>query len=219
MSAIGKKILAVMEGIEKVSKDKKNSFHNYNYASDEAIVGAIREVLIKNGLIVTPSQLECHQTGELTTLAIEYTLLDVDSGEKIVSKVYGQGQDKGDKGVYKAATGAEKYFLLKTFLIPTTDDPEANGYRKPLSSADATSEHSESHKSEENVVTPSGIKAFKSKKGTTYYKMMDQEGVNYTIFDEAVAHIAKKQAELGKPVKIQFESDKFGLKINHLTAL
>jgi hypothetical protein len=29
-----------------------------------------------------------------------------------------------DKGVYKALTGSEKYFLMKAFLIPTGDDPE-----------------------------------------------------------------------------------------------
>jgi hypothetical protein len=36
----------------------------------------------------------------------------------------GEGQDAGDKAVYKAMTGALKYCLLKTFLIPTGDDPE-----------------------------------------------------------------------------------------------
>ena len=30
----------------------------------------------------------------------------------------------GDKGVYKAITGAVKYIFMKNFLIPTGDDPE-----------------------------------------------------------------------------------------------
>ena len=38
----------------------------------------------------------------------------------------GAGDDGADKGLYKAYTGAVKYFLMKTFLIPTGDDPEAD---------------------------------------------------------------------------------------------
>lgn len=36
----------------------------------------------------------------------------------------GEGMDTGDKAIYKAITGAQKYVLMKTFLIPTGDDPE-----------------------------------------------------------------------------------------------
>lgn len=34
----------------------------------------------------------------------------------------------GDKGIYKAYTGGLKYALLSLFLIPTTDDPERDGF-------------------------------------------------------------------------------------------
>jgi len=45
----------------------------------------------------------------------------------------GQGADKGDKGVYKAITGAKKYFIANLFLIPTDDDPEGNDdYEKQM---------------------------------------------------------------------------------------
>ena len=36
----------------------------------------------------------------------------------------GEGLDRGDKAGYKAYTGAVKYFLANTFLVPTGDDPE-----------------------------------------------------------------------------------------------
>ncbi len=124
MKNIALKILEVMKDVKSVIKDGKNSFHGYKYVTDAAIVTAIRKELIKNRLIVIPNQIECSNEGDITTLKIQYTLLDVDSGESIISNVYGQGQDKGDKKVYKTATGAEKYFLLKVFLIPTDDDPE-----------------------------------------------------------------------------------------------
>ena len=34
------------------------------------------------------------------------------------------GADTGDKALYKAYTSGVKYFLLKTFLLPTDDDVE-----------------------------------------------------------------------------------------------
>lgn len=137
---IHSKILLVMEGMGNIAKDKKNSFHNYSYVSDEAIVTKLRIQLIKHGLVVLPHQKSCTMTtikdakGQdtfLTTLEVEYTLVDIHSKETIKSSSFGYGKDKEDKGVYKAATGAEKYFLLKTFLIPTGDDPEADNGREP----------------------------------------------------------------------------------------
>jgi hypothetical protein len=54
-----------------------------------------------------------------------FTWYDTETGESLVVEWAGSGSDKGDKGLYKAMTGAEKYVLLKTFLVPTGDDPEA----------------------------------------------------------------------------------------------
>ena len=51
-------------------------------------------------------------------------------GNCIEFKCSGSGNDRsrsgavGDKGIYKAITGANKYALLKTFLLETGDDPE-----------------------------------------------------------------------------------------------
>lgn len=38
----------------------------------------------------------------------------------------GYGDDAGDKGIYKALTGAVKYALMKQFLVSTGDDPEGD---------------------------------------------------------------------------------------------
>lgn len=146
-TSLAAKILAVMTAVDRIAKDKRNDFHKYDYASDEAVVSALRQAFIANRIIVYPKQVGCVREGDITSLQVAYHIVDVDSGEKEIVPAFGQGQDKGDKGVYKAATGAEKYFLLKTFLIPTGDDPEAtngdgqatkpkqmgNGYSKPPS--------------------------------------------------------------------------------------
>ena len=41
--------------------------------------------------------------------------------------IYGEGIDKGDKALYKAYTGAIKYYLANTFLIATGNEPENDG--------------------------------------------------------------------------------------------
>jgi hypothetical protein len=61
---------------------------------------------------------------------MEYTLIhkDGDIWPSVICAA-GQGGDKnkngvGDKGLYKAITGANKYLLFKLFQIETGDDPE-----------------------------------------------------------------------------------------------
>lgn len=141
MKAIGKKILAVMKEVGPIAKDSRNEFHKYDYVSDAAVVRAMRDALINNGLVLIPSHSETRNiptSPELTRLVIEYTLIDVDSGESIKSFAMGDGADKGDKGIYKAMTGAEKYYLTKTFLIPTEDDPENDKKAKPAPARPST---------------------------------------------------------------------------------
>jgi ERF superfamily len=60
----------------------------------------------------------------VTEVEAQITLIDLDSGESKIYNFFGQGQDKGDKGIYKAYTGLQKYFFMKNFLISTGDDPE-----------------------------------------------------------------------------------------------
>jgi ribosomal protein L37AE/L43A len=67
----------------------------------------------------------------LTTLTMTFTFLDGDSGQELTRPWAGAGTDKEDKGLYKAMTGGEKYFLLKTFLMPTGDDPEKDDDKAP----------------------------------------------------------------------------------------
>ena len=60
----------------------------------------------------------------LTRVVMTYTFMDVNSAEELTVKMPGEGRDPGDKGPYKAMTGALKYALLQSFLIATGDDPE-----------------------------------------------------------------------------------------------
>lgn len=64
----------------------------------------------------------------LTTVLTTYVLKNTEEGagdsDHIIIKSSGQGVDNGDKGIYKAITGAKKYALQNLTMTPTGDDPE-----------------------------------------------------------------------------------------------
>lgn len=131
--SIYSKLLQVMSEISYIQKDKTNTFHRYNYASEAAIKEKLHESLVRNRVLFLPyrSELAERVSGlgkdgkeALTTLKLYYKFVDVDSGETHEGELHGIGSDALDKGIYKAITGAIKYILTGTFLIPTGDDPE-----------------------------------------------------------------------------------------------
>jgi hypothetical protein len=131
--SLARKLAEVMAAVERIPKNGHNSFHNYDYATEADIVAAVRQELALRHIILLPSIVgrTREPVGDkgvvLTHLDMEFTFMDGESGEEKTLPWLGAGTDKEDKGAYKAMTGGEKYFLLKTFLIPTGDDPEQEG--------------------------------------------------------------------------------------------
>jgi hypothetical protein len=125
------KLAEVMDAISSVPKRGHNKFHDYKYATEADIVEVIRGELSKRHIILLPgitgrTRENVGDKGSvLTHLDMTFTFMDGETGEQLERPWLGAGTDKEDKGAYKAMTGGEKYFLLKTFLIPTGDDPEA----------------------------------------------------------------------------------------------
>lgn len=132
--ALAKKLATILGAVGKVPKSGHNSFHNYDYVTENDLVYAVRDKLADAGIFVFTSvesqtvQIikDEDKTTALTTVTTKHTFVDGDTGENFSVLSQGQGADVGDKGGYKAATGAMKYFLYKCFMIPTGDDPEAD---------------------------------------------------------------------------------------------
>lgn len=111
-------------------KDKTNTFDRYSYFSEAGYKKLFTELFSDNGLELTPT------TREITPYTVEgkqpngrlvrvsFRLSDIDTGFFEDIEIVGDGIDKGDKGIYKAYTGALKYFLADTFMVATGDDPE-----------------------------------------------------------------------------------------------
>lgn len=134
-----KKILEVMKDIKYLQKDDNVSTGgsgSYKAISEEKVTETVRESLIKNGLIILPIEQEhkrddtilennSKQTvSRLTTVNVKYKIVDTDTGEFEILASSGTGVDTQDKGVGKAMTYSYKYMMLRTFAIPTGEDPD-----------------------------------------------------------------------------------------------
>lgn len=123
----------VMKEVGYVQKKGRNDFHKYNYAGEADLLAVLRPAMLEAGLILLPSLVDQVWTDEHgnTHIVMEYTLAHV-SGDvwPETLRIPGSGNDMsskgrlGDKGPYKALTGANKYLLFKLFQIETGDDPE-----------------------------------------------------------------------------------------------
>ncbi|TFJ92169.1 ERF family protein [Lentibacillus salicampi] len=130
-----KKLAHVMKQVQYIEKKGWNSFNKYKYATESDVQEKVREELADQNVIMLPDVVE-HSTREhinrknhteyIATVKVKFTFFDGDSGETIEIHSAGEGQDAGDKAVYKAITGAQKYALMKAFMIPTGDDPEGD---------------------------------------------------------------------------------------------
>lgn len=129
------KLLAMQIAVDAVIKDGKNQSDKYDFASDENVLDRFRPLMDENRLLLIPMVTAAHvsegttRSGTsryFTELTLSMVWRDVESGEELSIPWYAQGVDlAGEKGVGKALTYAEKYFLLKFFHVPTRkDDPD-----------------------------------------------------------------------------------------------
>jgi len=138
----------VMAKVTYVQKGSKNEFHGYKYVSEADLLEKLRPALIEEGLILIPSVEMVRPLDEHgnTVVDMRYEIVHKDGDIwPHVIRISGCGNDRakngtvGDKGLYKAITGANKYFLFKLFQIETGDDPERD--TAPVTTIAATENH------------------------------------------------------------------------------
>lgn len=117
-------------GVEKKGKNKEQGY-SYQRATD--VAKAMRHEFFKRGIVIIPSEEapEFIQVGETIKkspifecrLGINYRIMG--HGSEITVRGYGAARDSSDKAIWKAKTGALKYFLRGVGLLPDEkDDPE-----------------------------------------------------------------------------------------------
>lgn len=120
------KISQVMQDVSYLSKDDDIAFGTTKYKaiSEEKVTSTLRTSLIKNGLVIIPFEQTASKVGNISAVNTKYKIIDIDTGQFEVLASSGEGADTQDKGVGKAMTYAYKYMLLRTFAIPTGEDPD-----------------------------------------------------------------------------------------------
>lgn len=130
---LAKAVCNVMLKVRFIPETGVNQHQKYKYASDEDLLAALQPAMAEEGLCMIPTA--CHavttehsdtRSGNKqwrTEVRETFTLMHT-SGETLVVESSGCGVDGEDKGVYKAMTGALKYALRHTFLVPTGEDAE-----------------------------------------------------------------------------------------------
>lgn len=113
-----------------LKREGNNQFDRYKYFSEAQYKSLFTDLFASHDLELR-STVSDYSTIEGTEkqangriVQMEFELIDCETGFSEVSKFYGEGFDKGDKAMYKAYTGAIKYYLANTFLVATGDDPE-----------------------------------------------------------------------------------------------
>ncbi len=151
-----------------LKKDGVNSKMGYKYISERKIKEYVNPLFKKHGVIfkvdvTNPQMMPIGEKGRvLTTVEVKYSFILVENPEeRITGSFIGQGADNGDKGIYKAITGAVKYVFMNLFLVPTGDDPEnEEGFH--------SSSKSHSHRT---TVTEPAIENAKALSRRLFYKL------------------------------------------------
>lgn len=124
---------------------KESTGAQYKYVGSSQVLAAVRDKLDELGLLLIPSVTDTNVIPEtveyldkdgkpkktttyFTELTMNMTWVNAESPEETISAPwYAQGVDiAGEKGVGKALTYAEKYFMMRQFNIPSDkDDPDA----------------------------------------------------------------------------------------------
>jgi len=133
------KLAAISGGLGALKKDGKapDIMGGYAFLSHGSLMGHLRNELAAHGVVIIPAitHVESHVVlvGEKqkptnhVTVKMAFTVFNADDPqERIHTDWAGEGMDASDKGTQKAATSAEKYFLMKLFKVSDQDDPDGS---------------------------------------------------------------------------------------------
>jgi len=132
------KLCEVMAAVGYLQKRGENTASNqgYKYATEADVAERMRGEFAKRNVFIFPSLIKFERNklsgikydkvveSFITDITMRWTIVDGDTGQERVCDIPGCSASPGDKQVYVAMTGSEKYLLMKSFLIPTGDDPE-----------------------------------------------------------------------------------------------
>lgn len=127
------KLAEIMGEVGSIEARGVNDFLGTKYVTEDDMVDAVRDKLSARQIVVLPSlgdiAREPAKTAKgketaLTTARVTFTFCDGETGETHACAWAGIGEDAMDKGLTKAQTSALRTFLLKTFLVSSSNGPQ-----------------------------------------------------------------------------------------------
>ena len=136
------KLLEIKKSVEFLKKETKaEGGQKFKFTPSSQVIMSVRAEMNKQGMLLVPTVTSTvfHHKDQnqskmhLTEIAMTWTWIDVNNPkDTLACPWYAQGCDQHEKGVGKAYTYSEKYFILKFFNIPTdADDPDFGRGSKP----------------------------------------------------------------------------------------
>lgn len=143
-SALYAKMARVMGKLQRIPKSGFNKHFGYPFVTEADIADAVRIALSEVGIAFFTEIEEWTRTDGvrtktynnrteekpyvMTRVKMRFTFACADTGQTIERHWWGEAEDDSDKGISKAVTLAQKYFLKTTFVISTgdpTEDPDS----------------------------------------------------------------------------------------------
>ena len=129
------KLVQVYTAIDHIEKKGENEKQNYRFVRSADVLRAVRNEFAKlkiwaqtNFDVLGSYEIPTRSGNPMHAARVKATIVlhDAESSESFQISGLGDGADSGDKGIYKAMTGAVKAALRNSALIPDEADPEAD---------------------------------------------------------------------------------------------
>jgi hypothetical protein len=125
--SLAAKLVHVAGAVGRIGRNGADGSGSHAFVRETDLLDAIRPLLAEQGIWLQQSVSSHDKTGDLTILTIDFTWIDGGTGQTLGPVTFiGYGADAGDRGAAKALTATLRSFLLKTLLLGTGDDPEAD---------------------------------------------------------------------------------------------
>ncbi len=146
MAEIHERLLAVMNDVQAVGKNDRNTSQNFNFRGIDAVINAVGPAFRKHGVFVVPevqsSVYAQVEVGKNRTpmghcrLEVAFAFVASD-GSQVEAVVPAEAMDSGDKATAKAMSVALRTALLQVLALPTDEpDPDASSYERAPAGVD-----------------------------------------------------------------------------------
>ncbi len=119
------KLIEIRKSVPYIKKEAKG--HQYTYATESQILGAIREKMDELQVLMYQDMVAIERSDKGTLLTFKYTWVNAEIPEEKIECTQYMSEPKFDaKAIGSMMTYGNKYFLYKFLNVPTDkDDPDA----------------------------------------------------------------------------------------------